>query len=69
MTSITTLLKRILLLSCYEFLFTDADSLIYEIKSKMFMKNFMNGKICLISVTTQKIQSFLTKRIRKLLAK
>ena len=31
-------------------LFTDTDSLVYEIKEKMFMKVFMNTKICLILV-------------------
>ena len=53
-----------------ELLFTDTDSLVYAIKSqKMFMKNFLNGKNCLISVTIQKIQIFLIALIKKLLAK
>ena len=33
------------------------------------MKNFLNGKICLTLVTIQKIQSFLMRLIKKLLAK
>ena len=31
-----------------ELLFTDTDSLTYEINQKMFMKNFLNINICLI---------------------
>ena len=38
-----------------ELLFTDIDSLTYEIKSEMFMKNFLSGKICLTLVIIQKI--------------
>ena len=31
-----------------ELLFTDTDSLTYEINQKMFMKNFLNINVCLI---------------------
>ena len=33
-----------------ELLFTDTDSLTYEKNQKMFMKNFLYGKICLTLV-------------------
>ena len=52
-----------------ELLFTDTDSLTYEIKSKMFMMNFISGKIYLTLVIIQKIQSFLMRLIKKLLVK
>ena len=52
-----------------ELLFTDTDSLTYEIKSKMLMMNFISGKIYLTLVIIQKIQSFLMRLIKKLLAK
>ena len=52
-----------------ELLFTDTDSLTYEINQEMFMKSFLNGKTCLTLVIIQKIQSFLMKLIKKLLAK
>ena len=52
-----------------ELLFTDTDSLTYEIKSEMFMKSFLSEKICLTLVIIQKIQSFLMKLIKKFLAK
>ena len=35
----------------------------------MFMKSFLSGKICLILVIIQMIQSFLIRLIKKLLAK
>ena len=38
-----------------ELLFIDTDSLTYEKNQKMFMKNFLSGKICLSLVTIQKI--------------
>ena len=50
-------------------LFTDTDSLTYEIKSEMFMWRFLSGKICLASVSIQKIQSFLMRLIKELLEK
>ena len=52
-----------------ELLFTDADSLTYEIYQKMFMKNFISGKICSILVIIRKIRVFMMKVIKKLLAK
>ena len=42
-----------------ELLFTDTDSLTYEIKSEDVHEEFLRASICLISVTIQKIQSFL----------
>ena len=48
-----------------ELLFPDTDSLTYE----MFMKNLLSGKICLTLVIAQKIQRFLMRLIKKLLAK
>ena len=36
-----------------ELLFTDKDSLVYEIKEEDFMKTFIWIKICLILVTIQ----------------
>ena len=42
----------------------------YEKKNqKMFMKNFISGKICLTLVIIQKIQSFMMMLIKKLLLK
>ena len=35
----------------------------------MFMKNFLGGKICLTLVIIQKVQTFLMRLIKKLLAK
>ena len=56
-----------------ELLFTDTDSLSYEIKSryqyKIFMKNFLSGKNYLTLVIFQKIQSLLMRLIKKLLVK
>ena len=52
-----------------ELLFADTDSLAYEINHKMFMKNFLSTNYCLILVTIQKIQSFLTRLIKMLLVK
>ena len=40
-----------------------------EEDQKIFMKNFLSAKICLNLVIIQKIQSFLMKLIKKLLAK
>ena len=50
-----------------ELLFTDTDSLTYEINHKM--RSFLSGKICLTLVIIQKIQSFLMRLILKLLEK
>ena len=52
-----------------EFLFTDTDSLTYEIKSEDVYEEFLSTNICLTLVTIQKIQSFLTRLIKKLLVK
>ena len=49
-----------------ELLFTDTDSLTYEIKSKDVYKEFLSGKICLTLVIIQKIQSSLIRLIKKL---
>ena len=49
--------------------FTDTDSLTYEKNQKMFMKNFLSTNTCLILVTIQKIQRFLMRPIKNLLAK
>ena len=49
--------------------FTDTDSLTYEKNQKMFMKNFLSTNTCLILVTIQKIQRFLMRLIKNLLAK
>ena len=47
-----------------ELLFTDRDSLTYEIKSRLFMNNFLSGKICLTLLVIRKIQSFLVRLIK-----
>ena len=52
-----------------ELLFTDTDSLTYEIKSEDVYEEFLSTNICLISVTIQKIQFFLIRPKKKLLAK
>ena len=51
-----------------ELLFTDTDSLTYEIKSENVYED-LNRKICLTLVIIQKILSFLMMVIKKLLAK
>ena len=50
-------------------LFTDTDSLTYEIKSENVYEEFLSGKICLILVIIQIIQCFLIRLMEKLLAK
>ena len=52
-----------------ELLFTDTDSLTYEIKSKNVYEELFKWKDCFILVTIQKIQSFLMRLIKKLLVK
>ena len=47
-----------------ELLFTDTDSVTYEINQKMFTKSFLSGKICLTLVIIQNIQSFLMRLIK-----
>ena len=52
MTFTTTLLKKKF---NAELLFTDTDSLAYEIKSENVYENFISGKICSILVIILKI--------------
>ena len=53
-----------------ELLFTDTGSETYEIKSEdVYEEFFKYKKICLISVTIQRIQSFLMRLIKKLSVK
>ena len=53
-----------------ELLFTDIDSLTFEIKSEnVYIKNFLSTKICFILVTFQKIQSFLMRQIKRVIGK
>ena len=52
-----------------ELLFTDTDSLVYEIKSENILKNFLNGKICLTLVIIQNIQYFMMILTKILLVK
>ena len=47
---------------------TDTDSLTSD-NQKMFMKNFLIGKICLTLVITQKIQSFFDETNKKVIGK
>ena len=50
-------------------LFTDTESLTYEIKLENVYENFLNGKTCLTLVIIEKIRSFLIMLIKTLLAK
>ena len=52
-----------------ELLFTDTDSLIYEIESEDVYEEFLSTNSCLILVTIPKIQSFLMRLIKKLMVK
>ena len=52
-----------------ELLFTDTDSLTYEIKSKNVYEELFKWKDLLTLVIIQKIQSFLMRLIKKLFAK
>ena len=52
-----------------ELLFTDTDSLTYEIKSENVYEEFFKWKALFDLVSIQKIQSFLMRLIKKLLAK
>ena len=49
--------------------FFDADSLTSEVKSEYVYEKFLGENICLTLVIIQKIQSFLMRLIKKLLAK
>ena len=66
MTSITDLSKKHF---DAKLLFTGTGSLTYELKSEDVYEEFLSSNICLISVTIQKIQSFLIRLIKKLLVK
>ena len=48
-----------------ELLFTDKDSLTYEIKSEDVYEEFLSTNICLISVTIQKIHFFFFDQTNK----
>ena len=50
-----------------ELLFTDTDSLTYEMKSENVYEEFLSGKICLTLVIIEKIKSFSMRLIKKLL--
>ena len=50
-------------------LFTDTDSLTYEIKPKNIYEEFLIGKIYLTLVIIQKIQKFFNETNKKLLVK
>ena len=53
-----------------ELLFTDMFIMfIQNVYKEMFIKNFLSKKICLTLVIIQKIQKFLMRLIKKLLAK
>ena len=52
-----------------ELLFTDTDSLAYEIKSEDVYEEFLKHKLLFDFITIQKIQGFLTRLIKKLLVK
>ena len=52
-----------------ELLFTDTDSLAFEIKSENAYEEFVNGKICLTLVIIQTIQIYLMRLIKRLLVK
>ena len=52
-----------------ELLFTDTNSLTYEIKPEYVYEEFLSGKIYLTLVIVQKIQGFLMRLIKKLLVK
>ena len=52
-----------------ELLFTNADSLAYEIRSENVYNELFKRKICSILVIIQKIRSFMMIVMKKLLAK
>ena len=52
-----------------ELLFSDTDSLTYEINQMKFMKSFLSSSIYLTLAAITKIQSFLMRLIKKLLVK
>ena len=52
-----------------ELLFSDTGSLAYKIRSEDVYEEFLSTNISLILVTIQKIQSFLTRLMKKLSVK
>ena len=52
-----------------EFLFTDTDSLLYEIKSENVCEEFLSGKICLTLVIIQKVQIYFNETNKKVIGK
>ena len=60
MTSITILLKESF---DAKLLFTDTESLTYEIKPENVCEEFLSGKICLNLVIIKKIQSYCIRVI------
>ena len=52
-----------------ELLFTDTNSLTYEIKPEYVYEEFLSGKIYLTLVIVQKIQGFLMRLIKKVIGK
>ena len=50
-------------------LFTDTNSLTYEIKPEYVYEEFLSGKIYLTLVIVQKIQGFLMRLIKKVIGK
>ena len=46
-------------------LFTDSDSLVYELKIRMFMNNVLKIKNCLTLVVIQEIQSIMLVQTKK----
>ena len=52
-----------------ELLFTDTDSLTYQMKSEDVNEKFLSTNTCLTFVTIQKIQTFLIRLIKRLLVK
>ena len=52
-----------------ELLFTDTDSLTYQMNSEDVNENFLSTNTCLTFATIQKIQTFLIRLIKRLLVK
>ena len=50
-----------------ELLFTDTESLTYQMKSEDVNENFLSTNTCFTFVTIQKIQTFLIRLIKRLL--
>ena len=58
-------IKKMLMLNCY---LLSQKVLLMKQNQKILMKSFLNEKICLTLVTIQKMESFLVRQIKKLLA-